>query len=291
MSDMKSKCEKIAVFGLSANPPTGDTGHLGIIKYFVQTNLFSEIWVLPVYQHMFADKKGLELYGHRIEMCKISMEPESTPQCVVRVLSIEKEAYEHFNKGNGAKIKRVGTVDVLDYLNEKYGDRYYAWHLVLGSDTYRDLAAGKWKQSDRIMTMARIEVISRIGVEEKSPEWLIEIDSPRTIAKKRVFHRSIPWLTGISSSSVRNMQPFLFSVWPFILKEELYQSVHPKVYHYMKNNRLFMFTPAYFARRIQFGVLGLSALFVLMSSYISSNQKIQASGFVGTVLGAMSRNK
>lgn len=283
MSSCAPRC-KVAIMGMSANPPTGDAGHLGIVKYFVQTHLFSEIWVLPVYQHMFSEKKSLELYDHRMEMCRISMEPESSPHCVVRVLPIEKEAYEYYNNADRKETMKVATVNVLDMLGQKYGESH-VFHLVLGGDSYNDLIARKWKESDRLLSMVRIEVISRAGVEDKSPEGLGDIDSPQET--KRIFHRSIPWLTDISSSKVRSMRPFLFSVWPLILYEDLYNSLHPKVYHYIKRNRLYMFSPAYFARRTLFGVLGLSSLFVLLSSYVSSSQK---KGFVNTVLDTM-KNK
>ncbi len=106
--------KNIALFGLSANPPTGYqgynveyyrinlyiyacillcmyvyfiewtyqekclfmnwTGHSGIVRYLENQNLFSEIWILPVYQHMFVAKKGLIPFEHRMAMCKLCME-------------------------------------------------------------------------------------------------------------------------------------------------------------------------------------------------------------------------
>ena len=54
---------KVCLFGTSANPPTGDGGHAGIVKYLAnypsdETDsgaglYFDEVRVLPVYRHMF----------------------------------------------------------------------------------------------------------------------------------------------------------------------------------------------------------------------------------------------
>ena len=60
---MKSKKRQICLFGLSANPPTGKSGHVGIVSYLSEiksgddeseTRRFDEIRVLPVYKHMYS---------------------------------------------------------------------------------------------------------------------------------------------------------------------------------------------------------------------------------------------
>jgi nicotinic acid mononucleotide adenylyltransferase len=136
----------VALFGLSANPPTGHIGHQGIVRFLVQTGLFHEVWVLPVYQHMFASKRSMEPYEHRVQMCHLCMDDESSSECNVRVMQIEKYAAEYYAKKEGPEF-RVGTVDILDYIHEQCPG--LDLHLVLGTDTYKDLIARKWKQSDR----------------------------------------------------------------------------------------------------------------------------------------------
>ena len=137
---------KIALFGLSANPPTGLRGDTGVVRFLVETELFDEVWVLPVYQHMFSSKSSMEPFYHRVAMCHLCMDGESKPQCKVRVMEVEKLAAEHYEKKEGPSY-RVGTVDILDYIDEKCpGLRL---HLVLGTDTYRDLLTRKWKHADR----------------------------------------------------------------------------------------------------------------------------------------------
>lgn len=138
---------KVAIFGISANPPTGNNGHLGVVKYLLQSHIFREIWVLPVYEHIYSEKSSLAPFDDRLEMCRLSMESSSTPQCTVRVLPVEKFACEHYRTIHGDRF-RVGTIDVLDFIRSQYL-KHAELHLVLGTDTFNDLSNKKWKDSDR----------------------------------------------------------------------------------------------------------------------------------------------
>ena len=46
--------KQVCLFGLSADPPTGDSGHTGIVKALAAMDEFDEIRVLPVYRHNFS---------------------------------------------------------------------------------------------------------------------------------------------------------------------------------------------------------------------------------------------
>lgn len=57
-----SATRRVCLFGTSANPPTGEGGHTGIITHLSSLELksgeneqqtFDEVRVLPVYKHMF----------------------------------------------------------------------------------------------------------------------------------------------------------------------------------------------------------------------------------------------
>ena len=51
----KKRRRQVCLFGLSADPPTGEGGHLGIVTHLSSTmDLFDEVRVLPVYRHMFS---------------------------------------------------------------------------------------------------------------------------------------------------------------------------------------------------------------------------------------------
>jgi len=50
----RQRQRSICLFGLSADPPTGVQGHVGIVQALQQQDEWSELWVLPVYRHTFS---------------------------------------------------------------------------------------------------------------------------------------------------------------------------------------------------------------------------------------------
>ena len=132
----------IALFGSSANPPT--VGHFRIVEYLHQNENFDGIWVMPVYTHIFKKTRKLESYTDRLLMCKNSFEQLSTNECVVRVVPVELLVF-HSDPSFVQGTDRAGTVDVLLYLQTHFPSLRFT--LVLGTDTYNDLLAGRWKRS------------------------------------------------------------------------------------------------------------------------------------------------
>ena len=128
------------------------------------------VWILPVYQHMYVGKRKLEEYDHRLAMCHLCFTPQSSARCRVRVLSLEREAFNLLcavstnEDTNCTPIMRLGTVDIIKLVkSNSYHDIIQSRclinnqgnnrndidiHLVLGLDTYRDLVAGKWKDAN-----------------------------------------------------------------------------------------------------------------------------------------------
>jgi nicotinic acid mononucleotide adenylyltransferase len=139
--------KSIALFGLSANPPTGLGGHQGIVRSLVLLDKFDEVWIVPVYQHMFASKRNQLLpFEQRLEMCTLSFSGESKEHCKVIISRLEQEATEYYSKKRGLEF-RVGTIDLIDYIYHNRDDIKLT--VTLGLDTFVDLARGKWKQADR----------------------------------------------------------------------------------------------------------------------------------------------
>lgn len=98
---------RIGIFGLSANPPTNELGHLGVVRAFV--NLFDELWVVPVYVHPFSSKrKKLEAFEHRIAMCRMCFERYGGGN--VRVASGEVASGEDENEED--LYNRVKVIDI-----------------------------------------------------------------------------------------------------------------------------------------------------------------------------------
>ena len=61
---------KVLLYGLSANPPTGEGGHQGIVAHFAKE--FDELWVMPVYKHIYQTKRELAAFENRVRMCEIA---------------------------------------------------------------------------------------------------------------------------------------------------------------------------------------------------------------------------
>ena len=62
---------RVCIYGLSANPPTGEGGHATIVSHL--RRMFDEVWVLPVYTHAFESKHNtMAPYEHRKAMCELA---------------------------------------------------------------------------------------------------------------------------------------------------------------------------------------------------------------------------
>jgi len=60
---------------------------------------------------------------------------------------LEKTVYEYLSQLR-SDFLQTGTIDVLDFISVAYGGSLEL-HLILGTDTYADLANYKWKESAR----------------------------------------------------------------------------------------------------------------------------------------------
>lgn len=175
---------RVALFGSSFDPPTGLQGHFGIITYLSST--FDEVWLLPVFTHPFASKKSLSPFEDRLAMLRL--------QCRgllnVRVLEIERELYEERVGRLGPERAAFGTMDVLRTM-----DTQEELWLVLGEDTFGDLVAGRWRESEELLTTTRILVIKRMG--RGGGKW----DGTR--GKRVEVVEEVPGLGPVSSTMAR----------------------------------------------------------------------------------------
>jgi len=213
----KEKPQKlVALFGTSANPPTGQGGHLTIVEWLSQNyqfkiseqqkEFFSEIWVLPVYRHAYREKEQLIDFDHRMNMAKLNFEHFKN----VQVRDDEKEVY--LSSDNPTKL---GTIDTVCFLKQKYPDVFFV--LTLGEDTYLDLKNGKWKDHQRLLKLVPIIVIKRKGMNNS------------VVGACHLC--SIPHMKETSSSLVRNGTK----------DQKIYSSLNKKVLDYMKQHGLYGF--------------------------------------------------
>jgi nicotinate (nicotinamide) nucleotide adenylyltransferase len=190
----------ILLFGTSANPPTGFGGHAGIVAWAAGRADVDEIWVVPVYRHAFEEKREMPSFEHRMAMARIAFEPISEK---VKVLDVERRVAEALGSD-----RLIGTVDVVRELVREHPGVELG--LLLGADTYRDLMAGRWKESDALKEMVRVVPVSRKGIDESLGG---------------------PALDEVSSTECRRTDDV----------EELELVLQPEVLAYIRDHRLYAF--------------------------------------------------
>lgn len=146
----------VALFGFSANPPTGEGGHVGIVTWLLQAPLpeldgdvVDEVWALPVFAHRFTEKRDMPSFEHRFAMAQLAFRGLDR----VRVLDTERRV--------AAACPEPGTIDLVRHLEAEHpGVRLV---LVVGQDAHRDLLDGRWKEGAALQQAVRIVVIRRPG--------------------------------------------------------------------------------------------------------------------------------
>ena len=231
------KIKSICLFGTSADPPTNSSGHIGIVKHLsTLTDQFDEIWVLPVYQHMYKSKRNrLSSFEHRMSMCQLAFQGIDN----VYVHNYEKECYEAKCKSaNDDNPTRIGTADLLEWLMYDKFKNGVKFTLTLGSDSYLDLSKFKWKRSLDILelTEGRILVISRKSSEENENKENDKILASTVEEMNLEYNASIQiarldCLSNVSSTLVRNTSDLN------VLKDY----VAPSILEYIQQHRLYSF--------------------------------------------------
>ena len=186
--------KRIALFGASFDPPTGMCGHGGIVNHIQE--LFSEIWLIPVYQHPYLSKRqrlgSLSSYDARLQMLHLQFSKYTN----VKISKCEKDYYQkRENDGLRGEDLIFGTYDLIQYLNECFP--LYEFHFVIGGDSLLDLINGKWRNAKKIMDEVPLVALNRVGYETEE----INLD----IFKKGIQLITVPSLTSVSSSQVRSL--------------------------------------------------------------------------------------
>ncbi|CAK4667764.1 hypothetical protein LEN26_006451 [Aphanomyces euteiches] len=204
---------KVLVFGTSANPPCGMGGHMGLVEHFAQE--FDQVWVLPVYQHIYSSKQHLESFDHRFAMLEIARKaiPHGDR---VRIQTTEKDVWMKAleDKSVDPSSIRIGTVDIVAHLQATYPDIKFS--MLLGADTFMDLLKGKWKGGLQLLDMLSLVVLPRAGVE-------LDRSHPN------VTFVHVPTLDDSSSTKARRSRADAEAV------------VLPSVLEYIKTHRLYAF--------------------------------------------------
>jgi nicotinate-nucleotide adenylyltransferase len=142
---------QVAFYGGSFNPP--HVAHVLAATYLLTVGAFDRILVVPVCQHAF--DKPLADFAPRVRMCELAM--SFLPK--VEVSSVE-----------GKLEKPNWTVATLEYLKREQPN--WRWRLVVGADQLAD--TDKWRGFDRLVALAPLYVLGRVGVSHPSappPVW------------------------------------------------------------------------------------------------------------------------
>lgn len=244
----------VCLFGTSANPPTGIGGHLGIVKELAKLNKFDEIRVLPVYRHMFAEKRRSiqASFVDRMKMCQLNFKgipnvtvSDDEEKCFHWVAK-KRQLMEESQKSN----LRVGTANLLDMLMEKEPSTEFT--IAMGSDTFKDLIDLKWKRADDIIhlvngrfvvfvrkfndTQNLSESTNEIHVLQKYIQKLHnklhgEVYRSTDTSLETVSLLQVASLTTVSSSYVRSLSKDNIG--------QLHSSLQPNVIDYILENRLY----------------------------------------------------
>lgn len=201
---------RVLLFGSSANPPTGQGGHAGLVSWAASHADVDEVWVLPVYRHAFETKRDMPAFEHRLSMAKLAFEPLDA-EAPVRVLDVERTVAHRMPPGETA-----GTIDVVRYLQQLNPEARFS--LLLGTDTYVDLQAGRWKESEALLEMVGVRVIPRLGTQGNiEGEALVQ---------------GVEGLTDISSTAVRRSSDLEF----------LSKVLQSSVLNYIRDHQLYAFS-------------------------------------------------
>lgn len=97
LKESSSNLRRIALYGLSADPPTGIGGHVGIVQALVAMPTFDEVHILPVYRHTYQDKRQrLVSFEHRWHMCQLAFADISSK---VVISDAEYHSWRHAVQG------------------------------------------------------------------------------------------------------------------------------------------------------------------------------------------------
>ena len=139
---------RVALFGGSFNPP--HVAHELVALYVLETQPIDELWFLPVFQHVFDDKKDLAPYEDRLAMCRLVADALGPRAKVSRA----EEELAHQPGFQGSR-----TFDLIELLARTHADVEPRW--VVGSDILGE--TDKWYRWPEVVARAPLIVIERPG--------------------------------------------------------------------------------------------------------------------------------
>jgi len=193
--------------------------------------LFDEVWVLPVYSHVYKSKRErMAPYEDRLAMCRLAFENENIlaansakgEACaMVRVSTVERDLFFSSRscevREEGLKLEPPCTADLLEFLLsqkrvvEDGGDNIRSsvlpsnveYTLALGYDSHQDLLCGKWRRSDDVVSLVngRFVVLPRPkSVEQLEGEEKVKVGGMDRVSQSLTSELSLSSLHGTGSN-------------------------------------------------------------------------------------------
>ena len=276
---------RVALLGLSANPPTDFSGHGALVVHLAESGECDEVWLLPVYVHIFSTKRVMERFEHRLHMCEILAERTSTERVRVLALDLERVVYEEecrkavasTSPGRAAEVS-VGTIDIIRYIQQHFKEVEIS-SINLGADSYNDLVKGRWKCYSDILREVQINVYLRAGFDNPAPAPLYAKD---------VKIYQLDSLGFTSSTDVRNSCPGVLADWPFsipcfINRHKRTVAVLSEVYDYIRSAKIYFYSDVSVNRRLRW-----RSSFMVIACMMCLNLRstlIEQSTGAGTMIG------
>lgn len=197
---------KVALFGGTFDPP--HNGHIHMMLLLQEMFLFDGIYIVPTSKNPFKETKTPA--QKRYEMCNEAFKP--FPWCKVIDFEAIREGVSY-------------TIDTIDALSEndpffKKSEKFF----LLGQDAASSL--GKWKEVERLLSLAQPIVISR---DEFTNELAEKLPATIRAALQRGWKKGEP--LGLSSTEIRGR-----------LAKKLYieHLVPASVFAYIQKNHLYV---------------------------------------------------
>jgi nicotinic acid mononucleotide adenylyltransferase len=164
--------------------------------------------------------------------------PLQTPSCAqtsnIVIFPIERTVFQHkvsnLPPEKTSSEIRVSTADILQQLTAS--EPATAFSFVVGSDSYADILAGKWKRVDEIKRLLEdsgggLVLVGRKDGSKSSPEDAGKVEAGGEISIKEFYN--VDGLGPVSSTQARETPSF----------QELTSIVGLKVANYIKANKLY----------------------------------------------------
>lgn len=220
----------VYLYGSSFNPPT--LAHREIAAHFSKKcKNGDEMWILPVYRHIFNKDKKLIQYEDRMTMARLAMWdiPNVSITYLERTIFLDLLADEKNKSVNKNRTEeeimktfRTGSVNVLEWLTSKHPNVRFHW--IMGADNFKDFH--KWKNPERILELCRLHVLDRDGMLEKEC-----LTAKERFSEGVEFHELENKCLDISSTSARMAET----------KDALEKQVLPEVAKYIMEQGFYSF--------------------------------------------------